>query len=81
MVVKTVSNGMTVPDRMPRMTCITPFLIGIFDSVLSTAAVNGNEFSGRPISVTTEINIIHYSIRKYNEKRKANEVIYNYEFS
>ena len=48
----TVSIGITVPDRIPRITCMTPFLIGIFDSELSIAAVNGREFSGRPINVT-----------------------------
>jgi hypothetical protein len=37
------------------MTCITPFLIGIFDSALRIVAVNGNELSGRPTSVTTEM--------------------------
>jgi len=50
-----VSNGITAPDRIPRITCMTPFLIGIFDSVLRSVAVNGREFSGRPMSVITEI--------------------------
>jgi hypothetical protein len=50
-----VSNGIIDPDRIPRITCITPFFIGIFDSLLRIVAVNGREFAGRPISVTTEI--------------------------
>ena len=39
----------------PRTTCITPFFTGMFDSALSMVAVNGREFSGRPVSVTTAI--------------------------
>lgn len=35
------------------MTCITPFLIGMFDSVLRIVAVNGKGFVDRPTSVTT----------------------------
>jgi hypothetical protein len=38
------------------MTCMTPFFIGIFASVLSIVAVNGDESSGRLMSVTTRIN-------------------------